>query len=121
MSDVCYGQKVCLNILGKNMTSNKKSIFDTEDTADLPRDLQVGPGDRFGYQIMELFEYACEEGLMELNVNQVMVAFHRKFRKNYSKLKTNVQIMNKLFAMAKGKKFPLEKVDGKNGTYRLKK
>ena len=45
MSDMCYGQKVCLNILGKNMTSNKKSIFDTEDTADLPRDLQVGPGD----------------------------------------------------------------------------
>ena len=70
---------------------------------------------------MELFEYACEEGLMELNVNQVMVAFHRKFGKNYSKPKTNVQIMNKLFAMAKGKKFPLEKVDGKNGTYRLKK
>lgn len=28
--------------------------------------------------------------------------------------------MNKLFAMAAGKKFPLEKVEGKQGTYRLK-
>ena len=28
--------------------------------------------------------------------------------------------MNKLFAMATGKKFPLEKVEGKQGTYRLK-
>ena len=49
-----------------------------------------------------------------------MVAFHRMFREKYeTKPKNNIQIMNKLFAMAAGKKYPIEKVKDKQGTYKL--
>ena len=97
-----------------------KNIFDTTDTSDLPQELQIARSDDFGQEILEVFYQAKELGLNELNVNQVMVAFHRMFRDKYAKKpKNNIQIMNKLFTMAAGKKYPLEKVKGKQGTYRL--
>lgn len=98
-----------------------KSVFDITDTSDLPENLRVNPVSDFGRDIVRVFEQAESEGLSELNVNQVTVAFHRMFGKNYKQPKNSIQIMNKLFAMAKGKKFPIEKVAGPNGTYRLKK
>ena len=98
-----------------------KSVFDTEDTSDLPKNLQVSPTSNFGRDIVQVFERAASEGLNELNVNQVTVAFHRMFGEKYKEPKNSVQIMNKLFAMARGQKFPIEKVIGPNGTYRLKK
>ena len=42
------------------------------------------------------------------------------FEKDGCKVKSNVQIMNKLFTMATNGKYPLEKVEGEQGTYRLK-
>ena len=99
----------------------EKSVFDTEDTSDLPENLQIAPESNFGRDIVQVFERSKAEGLNELNINQVTVAFHRMFGKKYQKPKDYVQIMNKLFGMSRGNKFPIEKVEGLNGTYRLKK
>ena len=50
-----------------------------------------------------------------------MVAYHRLFGEKNKKIKNNIQIMNKLFSIARQKNAPLEKVSGINGTYKLKK
>ncbi|OLA64848.1 MAG: hypothetical protein BHW56_07905 [Acetobacter sp. 46_36] len=64
---------------------------------------------------------AKDAGIEKLTVNQVTVAYYRRYvEKNGCKVKTNIQIMNKLFAMATSGKYPLEKVEGEQGTYRLK-
>ena len=103
-----------------NMTKNDYNFDDISDV-EFPEEVKLGRSDDFGREIMEIFYGARENGISELNVNQVMVVFYRKFSEKYKDHpKTNIQIMNKLFAMAAGKKFPLEKVEGKQGTYRLK-
>lgn len=99
----------------------KPNIFDTTNMNDLPKNLRMVRQDKFADEIMEIFNIAAENGLTELNVNQVMVAHYRKFHPDDKDAKTNIQIMNKLFAMAKSGKYPLEKVASRNGTYRLKK
>lgn len=102
-----------------------QKLFDTEDLSDIKdKDkVKIGRGkqDIFGERIMELFIKAKDAGIEKLTVNQVTVAYYRSFVENGdSKAKTNIQIMNKLFAMAAGGKYPLEKVEGEQGTYRLK-
>ena len=105
---------------GDDMTKNDYNFDDISDV-DFPEDVKLGRSDDFGREIMEVFYGAKENGITELTVNQVMIVFYRKLSEKYKDHpKTNIQIMNKLFAMAAGKKFPLEKVEGKQGTYRLK-
>lgn len=102
-----------------------QKLFDTEDLSDIKEKdkIKIGKGkqDIFGEQLMELFIKAKDAGIEKLNVNQITVAYYRYYvEKGNSKIKTNIQIMNKLFAMAAGDKYPLEKVEGEQGTYRLK-
>ncbi len=102
-----------------------QKLFDTEDLSDIKeRDrVKIGRGkqDIFGQQLIELFILAKDTGIEKLTVNQVTVAYYRRYvEKNGCKVKTNIQIMNKLFAMATSGKYPLEKVEGEQGTYRLK-
>lgn len=102
-----------------------QKLFDTEDLSDIKeRDrVKIGRGkqDIFGQQLIELFILAKDTGIEKLTVNQVTVAYYRRFVEKYGcKVKTNIQIMNKLFAMATGGKYPLEKIEGEQGTYRLK-
>jgi hypothetical protein len=102
-----------------------QKLFDTEDLSDIKEKdkVKIGKGkqDVFGQQLIELFIKAKDAGIEKLNVNQVTVAYYRCFVENGDcKVKTNIQIMNKLFAMAAGDKYPLEKVEGEQGTYRLK-
>ena len=101
--------------------TDKKDIFDTNDTSDLPKNLRIDKTDKFADCIIKVFEKGKEQGLQELNVNQVMVAFYRLFNEEFSKPKNNIQIMNKLFSMAKKENALIEKVANVNGTYRLKK
>ena len=100
----------------------RKSIFDMNDLSDLPVELQKIRISDFGDEIMEVFKEAQAEGLDTLNVNQVTVAFHRMFREKYKKNpRSNTLISNKLCSMANGKKFPIERVSGQKGCYKLKK
>lgn len=99
----------------------KIDIFDIKNTDDLPKELRIGHHDPFTEEIIHLFKLAEEKGLKQLNVNQVMVAYHRLFGEKNKKIKNNIQIMNKLFSIARQKNAPLEKVSGINGTYKLKK
>lgn len=100
-----------------------KKLFDVEDITDIEKEVKIGRGkqDIFGQQLFELFTKAYEAGIETLNVNQVTVAYQRYWVKEKgAKSKSNVQIMNKLFAMAHNGKYMLEKIDGEQGTYRLK-
>ena len=100
----------------------KKDIFDTNDLSDLPKKLQNLRTSDFGDEIMEVFEKAKEAGYDVLYVNQITVAFHRLNRDKYKNSpRSSTVIANKLCAMARGKKFPIERVSGKKGCYRLKK
>ena len=70
-----------------------------------------GKQDIFGQQLIELFILAKDAGIEKLTVNQVTVAYYRRYvEKNGCKVKTNIQIMNKLFAMA---------TSGKTSLFRL--
>ena len=100
-----------------------QKLFDINDVSDVEDKVKIGKGkqDVFGQQLMELFIMARDSGIVKLTVNQVTVAYYRHFVEKYHvKEKTNIQIMNKLFAMATGGKYPLEKIEGEQGTYRLK-
>lgn len=100
-----------------------KKLFDVEDITDIEKEVRIGRGkqDIFGQQLFELFIKARDAGIEILNVNQVTAAYQRYWVKEKgAKPKSNVQIMNKLFAMAHNGKYMLEKIDGEQGTYRLK-
>lgn len=102
-----------------------QKLFDTDDLSDIKEKdkVKIGRGkqDIFGQQLIELFILAKDAGIEKLTVNQVTVAYYRRYvEKNGCKVKTNIQIMNKLFAMATSGKYPLEKVEGEQGIYRLK-
>jgi len=99
-----------------------ENIFDLTDLSDLPAKLQKLRTTDFGEEIMQVFERAKKEGRKVLNVSEVTVAFHRMFRDKYQNdPRSNILISNKLCAMASGKKFPIERVTGQKGCYRLKK
>lgn len=90
-----------------------QKLFDINDVSDVEDKVKIGKGkqDVFGQQLMELFIMARDSGIEKLTVNQVTVAYYRHFVEKYHvKVKTNIQIMNKLFAMATGGKYPLEKL-----------
>ena len=100
-----------------------KKLFDVEDITDIEKEVRIGRGkqDIFGQQLFELFIKARDAGIEILNGNQVTAAYPRYWVKEKgAKPKSNVQIMNKLFAMAHNGKYMLEKIDGEQGTYRLK-
>lgn len=109
-------------VMNEDKIKKVKKLFDIQDISDIENKVKIGKGkqDIFGQQLMELFILARDSGIETLTVNQVTVAYYRHFVEKYhAKEKTNIQIMNKLFAMASGNKYPIEKVEGEQGTYRL--
>ena len=101
------------------MTENK-DLFDVYDLNDIPQELRSElKQDCFAEEIFGLFRLAG--GGTELTVDAVTVAHYRKYIKGTSeKPKLKKQIMSKLYALGKDKESPIEAVNGKKGTYRLK-
>ena len=85
-------------------------IFDTENTADLPEQLQKKVTKEFDNNIIELFKIAKRP----LHIDEVTVAYYRKFGIK----KTKREIMIKLYNMTRLKNPKIIKYN-KKGYYRL--
>ena len=61
-------------------------LFDISDTDDLPKEiaeeLVVNTRDPFELNINQLFLLARDQGLDQLNIDQITVAYYRQFVKN---------------------------------------
>lgn len=96
-----------------------KDVFNFNDISDVENEIKLGRGkqDHFMQQIIDIFKEAEKHNIMQLNVNEVLIVYHRTIvkRKNGA-IKTNIQIMNKLGAMRS--KGILTRIS--QGTYQLK-
>lgn len=98
------------------------SVFDINDTRDIKSNLELSSvkEDKFGKELHDLFVKARQEGIENLTIDQITVAYYRVYVKTgKAKEKTAIQIMNKLWALAKRKKFNIKKENGKKGKYYL--
>ena len=98
------------------------SVFDLNDKRDIKADLELSQEkeDKFGKKLHDLFVKAKQEGIENLTIDQITVAHYRVYVKTgKSEEKNAIQIMNKLWALAKRNKFNIKKVKGKKGKYYL--
>lgn len=88
-------------------------IFDLQDVSDIPEEIKKELNDDyFLNQILELFDIAKRD----LSVDEVTVAYFRKF----NEVKTKKQIMTKLYNMARAATPKIVSVKGRKGVYRRK-
>lgn len=94
-------------------------LFDVYNLNDVPSALKSElKQDCFGDEIVSLFRLVPGR---ELSIDAVVVAHYRKYTKTANvEPKSKKQIMAKLYALSKDKESPIESVNGKKGTYRLK-
>ena len=86
-------------------------IFDVCSVDDIPDEIKNGLNEvLFDKQILELFDI----GKRDLSVDEVTVAYFRKF----GEPKTKKQIMGKLYNMARNKNPKIKSVRGRKGMYR---
>lgn len=98
------------------------SVFDLNDKRDIKANLELSQEkeDKFGKELHDLFVKAKQEGIENLTIDQITVAHYRVYVKTgKSEEKNAIQIMNKLWALAKRNKFNIKKVKGKKGKYYL--
>ena len=95
-----------------------KDIFNIDNLTDIPKELaeqlSVSTIDRFTGELLELFTIAKKDCL---SIDEVTVAYYRK----YNKVKSRKAILMKLYNMSRAKKTPLITVKGKKGAYKLKR
>ena len=102
-------------------------LFDISDTDDLPKEiaeeLVVNTRDPFELNINQLFLLARDQGLDQLNIDQITVAYYRQFVKNTfnAESKSRKQIALKISNMIRGHKPLIESIPERKGVYRLKK
>lgn len=96
---------------------NLQNIFDLSNVSDIPHEIKEQLGflnkNNFEEQLVELFTTAN----MELNLDQIMVGFYRK----YGETKERRAIINKLYNMCRYDHPLIKKVEGKKGVYKLRK
>lgn len=93
------------------------SIFDLTDMEDIPEEIKEGINvDEYAGRIVDLFEIAGRE----LSVDEITVAYYRRYKDVDSSIKTKRQIMSKLYNMARERSPRIISVEGKKGIYALK-
>ncbi len=93
-----------------------KDIFDLFDLSDIPEDLGDIKADEVMKEIIELF---CIAG-RELSVNELTVAYYRKYTVGKGRPKLQkFQMQNKIYKLGRDKNAPISPVNGKKGVYKL--
>ena len=91
----------------QKMTEN---IFDLTDVSDIPAEISTDlTHDVFAQNILKLFEEAGRK----LTVDEVTVAYYRRF----NEIKTKRQIMVKLYSMARARRAKIRSIPNLRGGY----
>lgn len=89
------------------MTEN---IFDLNDVSDIPDEISTElTYDVFAQNILKLFNEAGRN----LTINEITVAYYRKFKE----IKTKRQIMVKLYSMARARRAKIKSIPKLKGVY----
>lgn len=92
-------------------------IFDLTNMNDLPEEIKDGINvDAYATRILSLFELAQRE----LSIDEITVAYYRKYKTEDTEIKTKKQIMSKLYNMSRERNPKIVSVDGKKGVYTLR-
>jgi len=99
--------------------TDRVDLFDVYNLGDIPQEIREWLNqDCFAEEIISLFRLA---GDRKLTTDEIVVAHYRKFVQGTGNPpRTKKQITAKLYRLCKDQKSPVEFVDGKKGTYRLK-
>lgn len=91
-------------------------IFDLTNVDDIPDEVKEGiVVDIVATRILELFKIARRD----LSIDEITVAYYRKFKDKDDDLKTKKQIMGKVYNMSRERNAKIKSVDGKKGVYTL--
>lgn len=91
-------------------------IFDLTNVDDIPDEVKEGiVVDIVATRILELFKIARRD----LSIDEITVAYYRKFKDEDDDLKTKKQIMGKVYNMSRERNAKIKSVEGKKGVYTL--
>ena len=89
-------------------------IFDLSNVDDIPEEVKEGIiVDVVATRILELFKIAKRP----LSIDEITVAYYRKFKDEDDDLKTKKQIMGKVYNMSRERNAKIKSVEGKKGVY----
>ena len=92
------------------------NIFDLTNVDDIPENVKKDINiDLFAKRIVELFVLANRD----LSIDEITVAYYRKYKDDDSDVKTKKQIMSKLYNMSRERNSQIKSVEGKKGIYAL--
>ena len=87
-------------------------IFDLSNVDDIPDEVKEGiVVDVVATRILELFKIAKRP----LSIDEITVAYYRKFKDEDDDLKTKKQIMGKVYNMSRERNAKIKSVEGKKG------
>ena len=91
-------------------------LFDLTNIDDLPEEIQEDINiDMFAKRIIELFSIAKRD----LSIDEITVAYYRKYRTEDADTKSKKQIMSKLYNMSRERNPKIKSVEGQKGVYAL--
>lgn len=91
-------------------------LFDITNIDDLPEKVKEGINvDIFATRILELFELAQRD----LSIDELTVAYYRKYKDEDTETKSKKQIMAKVYNMSRERNPKIKSVEGKKGVYTL--
>ena len=91
-------------------------IFDLTNVDDIPDEVKEGiVVDIVATRILELFKIARRD----LSIDEITVAYYRKFKDEDDDIKTKKQIMGKVYNMSRERNAKIKSVEGKKGVYTL--
>ena len=92
------------------------NIFDLTNVDDIPENVKKDINiDLFAKRIIELFVLADRD----LSIDEITVAYYRRYKDDDSEVKTKKQIMSKLYNMSRERNSQIKSVEGKKGIYTL--
>ena len=92
------------------------NIFDLTNVDDIPENVKKDINiDLFAKRIVELFVLADRD----LSIDEITVAYYRRYKDDDSEVKTKKQIMSKLYNMSRERNSQIQSVEGKKGIYAL--
>ena len=91
-------------------------LFDLTNVDDIPEEIKDGIViDVVATRILELFKIANRP----LSIDEITVAYYRKFKDEDKDLKTKKQVMGKVYNMSRERNAKIKSVEGKKGVYTL--
>ncbi len=91
-------------------------LFDLTNVDDLPDKVKEGINiDMMATRILDLFELAQRD----LSLDELTVAYYRKYKDEDTEIRSKRQIMGKVYNMSRERNPKIKSVEGKKGVYTL--